>query len=275
MDKLKRTAILLLCLYTAISAPQWVKAEIQNYISQLDLVDLRVDELSYIDWGCVDNNKIELYQIENEDNGYIEFTIQIIEDVEVSLVESELITSYYGFKLESGTFRLIVGGIIEDVALPPGITNNYIPSTIFKVEKCDNKINYFKDGNLVYAHCSTPENPIEGLFHRTEVIVSNGGEIDLVFESESVCSSNATGGPLYSSRSSETSLQKNGTAFKALDSKYEALSSFTITASNSRGKVQRQWRRRTNSLGILLGSEKIRKYVTENPNVSLTIKKVR
>ena len=147
-------------------------ADQQNYIGYLTSDDVKVDPVSYVDWGCVDEDKIELYKIPDDNNGYIDFVIDNTTDVEVSLVSEDDPTIYFGFKFTGTTFDLIVQGILESFNPPSGPSNAYTATTEFKVEKCDNKIFYYKDGVLIYSFCAENGNKIGPLFHRTEVFAA-------------------------------------------------------------------------------------------------------
>ena len=240
-----------------------VSAEQQNYIGVLTSNDVRVDPISYVDWGCVDEDKIELYNIPDDNDGYIDFVIDNTTDVEVSLVSEDDPTIYFGFKFTENTFDIIVQGILESYNPSSGPTNSYNPTTEFKVEKCDNKIFYYKNGVLIYSFCADNGDKIGPLFHLTEVIAASNSDIDLLFESESLnCVSNIL------SQSDEVALLRGESEDEnaseesnLLTQGYQPNSTVLVNVYSSTGRPVKQYRKTTNQKGIIQNSDEILKFL--------------
>lgn len=240
-------------------------AEQQNYIGVLTSNDVRVDPVSFVDWGCVDEDKIELYKIPDNNDGYIDFVIDNTTDVEVSLVSEDDPIIYFGFKFTGTTFDLIVQGILESFNPPSGPTNSYNSNTTFKVEKCDNKIFYYKNGVLIYSFCAENNNKIGPLFHRTEVFAASNSDIDLLFESESMnCTSNIL------NLDDEVAFQRGADendgaslASKLLTKQYKPSTTVFVNVYTSTGRPVKQYRKTTSRKGIIQNPEEILKFLKE------------
>lgn len=254
----------MLALCSSVLSISGTIAEQQNYISFLQTNDIKVDPVSYISWGYADENKVELYEIVLDTDGYIDYTIDPVTEVDVTLVSSDDDNSFFGFKHGNGTFQIIVEGIVE----PYNSDNGFSISTVFKVEKCGDKIFYYKDGALIYSYCANGGAKLPGMFHRTTVIEASGAIIDLDFESESTeCTSNiliASGGQSL----------RNATDFQlddVLSTAYESNKYVIINLFTQDGEPVKQFRKRTNKAGFITRVRDIKKFASKKDYI-ITIK---
>jgi len=164
------------------------------------------DEISYISWGYINTNYIELSMLQSNEDGYIEFRMEPTDHVEVSLTEVNNDNQRFGFIFKNnGVATIQVEG--NEVTTNP-IDYNY--SDVFKVLKCGNLIKFFKNGERLYEYCG--DNGVPALIHTTHVTTANNDRLTLVFETQITdCSSMVMMG-VQGNKISPTILQTSGLA---------------------------------------------------------------
>ncbi len=160
----------------AFSALQYYDSKCTN--DQLTIIN----GSSLISWGTVYPDKITLNKIKADDNGYIEFQIEQTNLVEVSLSNESNATKKFGFKFKTNGEAFIQNDGLELTGIP-AIT--YVYADVFKVEKCDGQVCYFKNGTLLYCHCL--DNTATVFVHTTDVTTASNARLTLEFQSDSTC----------------------------------------------------------------------------------------
>ena len=138
----------------------------------------KVTPLSYISWGLVDFNYVQLNKIFASDDGMIKFNIQPTNYVEVSLTNASNLNLRFGFIFKSNNhFTIQINGVEEDLG-----ALGYTALDEFRVVKCGVVIRYYKNEDLLYEHCLT--NPADELVHTTHVTTATNTELILEFNSD-------------------------------------------------------------------------------------------
>lgn len=145
-----------------------------------------IDADSEITWGAVNKASIEISEVSEVDNGFIEFNIgQAAKNAIVSLDSQS--GDRYGIHFDNSTFHLVIGSIDQQL---PSMINGYSEMNTFKVEKCGSAIKFYKDQELLFVHCIV--GVVQALVHRTTTSVNSidiqNVKLELIFESDFECS---------------------------------------------------------------------------------------
>lgn len=154
-------------------------ASTQYYESYLTNDNLTaVTPTSYISWGYIDVNYLELSRINSGNDGFIEFSIEPTDFVEVSLTKESNDNARFGFVFKNNNVTVIqIDGV--EISLP---TISYVYTDVFKVLKCGIVIKFFKNGERLYEHCNT--DLAANLLHTTHVATAQNTRLTLTFESD-------------------------------------------------------------------------------------------
>jgi len=150
---------------------------IQFYESVLNQgVVTKITPTSYISWGQVDIDFIQLNKIPAGNDGLIKFSIQPTEYVEVSLTKANNLNARFGFIFKTANhFTLQLDGVEEDIG-----TIGYNSADEFRVVKCGIYIRFYKNMDLLYEYCGN--NTAEDLVHTTHVTNAVNTELSLIFD---------------------------------------------------------------------------------------------
>jgi len=167
----------LMLLQSSIAAVQFYDFSLYSVVNNSNARS-SADEISYISWGYVNTNYIELSLLQSNEDGFIEFRMEPTDHVEVSLTEVNNDNQRFGFIFKSnGVATIQVEG---NVVTTNPIDYNY--SDVFKVLKCGNIIKFFKNGVRLYEYCG--DNGVPALIHTTHVTTANNDRLTLVFETQ-------------------------------------------------------------------------------------------
>ena len=237
---------------------QHLFGSIQYYDSQCTDNQLTVaNGLSKITWGSIYLDVITLKKIKAQDNGYIEFQIEPTEDIEVSLTEENNNTKRFGFIFKSNEEALIqIAGVVQ--ALPP-ISYQYID--MFKVEKCDGQICFYKNDELIYCHCI--DTTSSALLHTTHVNASDDTRLSLVFDSQTNCN------VALPRSSSLASYEENFQDQFNENTIVKTRNTILVNVYSKDGKAVKQFKVRTDSEGRIPENHQLRDYASKGYHIEI------
>jgi len=245
----------LMLMYSSTAAVQFYDFSLYSVVNNSN-VRSSTDELSYISWGYVNNDYLELSRLESYEDGFIEFRMEPTEHVEVSLTELNNDNQRFGFIFKTnGVATIQVEGNL--VTTNP-IDYNY--SDVFKVLKCGNIIKFFKNGVRLYEYCG--DNGVPALIHTTHVTSANNDRLTLVFETQiNDCSSMVMMG-VQGNQISPTILQTGGLA--GANQIFTPKELLIINVFDNNENPVQQIRLRTNAEGRIPTDHSVNTYLTEN-----------
>lgn len=239
-----------------------VFAQDQYYSSllEVDKINLEyVNNTTYIDYGDVDNNELKLRVIESSNDGYAEFSLEPVLDAVIGLALSSDESVLFGFNFSISNFKLEVAG--QSLILP-NIDDSYSQGSTFKVEKCTDKINFYKDDQLLYSYCDSES--IQSLIQRTNVVSGNGALLFLEFFENEQCQ---IPNIVYNNENEHSrSAVNNGVliANQDLDNPVEPNRYVILKIQDQNGKYIRQYKKRTNSKGEILGIDEVKQFLKQD-----------
>lgn len=225
------------------------KAELQYYDSKCtdDQVTI-INGSSLISWGTIYPDKITLNKIKSGNNGYIEFQIEGTDLVEVSLTDESNSVSKFGFKFKANGEAVIQNASIELTGIPQ-IT--YVYADVFKVEKCNGQVCYYKNNNLLYCHCLDDISTV--FVHTTDVTTASNTRLKLEFESDSGCA--PSGRLALVKAANETGLKKLQVPKELSMHKVVLANVYTL-----KGRPIKQFRIRINKEGEVSSNHDLQRY---------------
>ena len=179
MFVLKQLSLVLVFLIVAFEASAQTTQEYKSIINHA--TGIMVNDISNIEWGCVDKDFVRLDELPTENNGILTFSIDQTIGIEVGFSHGNDQLVRFGFRFADATnFDLIVNGEIENTY------NNGYGSSTFELIKCESVLRYFKDGELLFSHCEN--GIIPALFQLTTVNIAvlnpQDTELDVIFTNE-------------------------------------------------------------------------------------------
>ena len=167
-----------------------VFASIQNYEAKLtgDLADLTdcitIDPESLISWGDIYENQIHLFEIPAAQDGYAQFYIgnTSTDHIEVGLATQDL-SEQYIFIFRNGVFEYEhpqSGGPVSGPYASGTIPNTYSSTIELMVEKCGDKVRFFREGDLLAEACINTGGA--SLIQWTRVVEATNTDLSLHFD---------------------------------------------------------------------------------------------
>lgn len=238
---------IILLFYFSLSQLCLTFAEIQNYYAQLNwtpsLKLIKVDQSSYISFGRVDNNYIELNKIPNSQNGKIEFNLTDgSKSLSVGLKEEDPSTVTYVFQITDQVAQIKISGFNYETPF------SFTAADLLSIEKCGGSIFFYKNNVLIYAHCSA--NLGANLIHKTELISASGVFIDLIFDNETNGSTSNCGGNIIAGKHTNQSARRSNDKKTTFPPKAELL----INIYDSKGEYISQLSSFTDHRGRVVNS---------------------
>lgn len=220
---------IILLFYISLSQLCVTFAEIQNYYAQLNwtpsLKLIKVDQTSYISFGKVDNNFIELNKIPSSQNGKIEFSLTNgSKSLTVGLKEASPSTINYAFQITDQIAQIQISGLNYEAPF------SFTATDLLIIEKCGGSILFYKNSEMLYAHCSS--NTGADLIHKTELISANGIFIDLIFDNETNGNTSNCGGNIIAGKHTSLSSRRGNDKKTSFPAKAELL----INIYNGKGE---------------------------------------
>ncbi len=254
---------LLLCiilLNSSIAAVQFYDSSLFSTANSSDVLTC-VARSSHISWGFQDANYIELSMIKSNEDGFIEFSIEPTDYVEVSLTEVNNDLQRFGFIFKNNSVATIQVEGTEITTNP--INYNY--SDVFKVLKCGNLIRFFKNGVRLYEYCG--DNMVPALNHTTHVTSSNNDRLTLVFETQITdCSSMAMMG-VQRNPISPTILETDGLA--GANQIFAPDELLIVNVFDNNGNPIQQIKLRTNAEGRIPADHTVNAYLSEKYDLKI------
>ncbi len=234
-------------------------------------------ERSFISWGDVFNDKIRLFEIDNTNNGFIEFMIEPTEIVGVYLARESIANpsneNRFGFLFIQGqVFNVIADNeVVPYNVATSGYDNSYTQETVFRVEKCEEVIYYYKDDDVIFSYCEGTGEEIGELYHLLETAEFDElveKKIDLLFETQlEECGEKSN----LVSFINQVSAKKTGNAIHSdqyqeiLSHTYPKNSMVVVSLYDEYGRPIRQYRKRTDGRGKMVNQDELKKALSQNP----------
>lgn len=247
----------------------FARAENQWYNSTLTPNEIKIDQNSYVSWGKVDNDYLELNLIYENLNGELNFNIDPVAHVNVGLAEATPTGGFYGFEFKA-VFQLIINDVV--VVLNGNLDQSYIPSDNFRILKCSGELLFFKNGELLYIHCEGLEG--KSFKHVTEVFsATNEGRLIATFDSDYDCSLGIveSGGGSVSYRSSERKV-KSITTYDILSTLDLKPNSYVIlNVFDAYDSPIKQYRKLVGREGVILAIEELKPLFERKKEISIRV----
>lgn len=171
------------CLFLIMLSVSLVKADVQYYESVLTNNGfIKLNPESFVSDGSVRLDYLELRKIASQEYGYIEFEIDPTNHVEVSLTEATDPSARYGFIFRENNEVFIQH---DGVQLTLPFTISYSSTDLFKLQRCAQFLEFFKNGELIYQSCDLF--PSIELFHTLHVVNAQNTKLKLLFDSDITC----------------------------------------------------------------------------------------